>query len=310
MNTFVRAVVRRALYYGMEVYGVYHGYQGLIEGEIVPMDARSVGGILDRAGTILETARSEEFKTPRGQREALRHLNEYGIEGLVVLGGDGSLRGAMALHEQGIRVVGAPGTIDNDIYGTDMTIGVDSALNVVMNAIDMIRATASSHQRAFLIEVMGRHCGYLAMMAGVACGAELICIPEVPFELADIARVLDEAYIRGKAHCIIVVAEGAPYDAQEIETYLRSRDDVDFEVRSTILGHIQRGGRPTAYERILATRLGCAAADALYRGETGIMVGTGGRDIITTPIPDVVSNKKEINLDLYEIARTLENPSR
>jgi 6-phosphofructokinase 1 len=310
MNPFVRAVVRRAISHGMEVFGVEHGYQGLCDGNIREMTIRSVGGILDRAGTILETARSMEFMTREGHRRALRTLNEHGIEGLVVLGGDGSLRGAMTLHEAGIKVVGAPGTIDNDMYGTEMTIGVDTALNVALHAIDMIRATASSHQRAFLIEVMGRDCGYLALMAGLASGAEMICIPEVPFELEDVARTLDQAYIRGKAHCIIVVAEGAQFDSHAIEQYLRSRqDELGFEVRSTILGHIQRGGTPTAFERILATRMGCAAADALHEGTTGVMVGSEGHKIITTPIPEVVSHKKEIDLSLHELARTLENPT-
>ena len=309
MNPFVRAVVRRGISYGMEVFGVQSGYQGLCDGNVTPMNLRSVGGILDRAGTILETARSAEFMTREGHRKALRTLNEHEIEGLVVLGGDGSLRGAMTLHEAGIKVVGAPGTIDNDMYGTDMTIGVDTALNVVMECIDMIRATASSHQRAFLIEVMGRDCGYLALMAGLACGAEMICIPERPFELEDVAQVLDNAYIRGKAHCIIVVAEGAPYDAHDIETYLREKqEELGFEVRATILGHIQRGGKPTAFERTIATRLGAAAVDNLHNGITGVMVGTHGHEIISTPIPEVVSNKKELDLSLYELARTLENP--
>lgn len=309
MNPFVRAVVRRAIYYGMEIYGVEHGYQGLCDGNLRQMNLRSVGGILDRAGTILETARSAEFMTREGHRKALRTLNEHEIEGLVVLGGDGSLRGAMTLHEAGIRVVGAPGTIDNDMYGTEMTIGVDTALNVVMECIDMIRATASSHQRAFLIEVMGRDCGYLALMAGLACGAEMICIPEKPFELEDVAQALDQAYIRGKAHCIIVVAEGAPYDARAIEEYLESKkDELGFEVRSTILGHIQRGGKPTAYERITATRLGSAAVDNIQAGNTGVMVGTRGHEIVATPIPEVVSNKRQLDLSLYDLARSLENP--
>ncbi len=310
MNAFIRAVVRRAISYGMEVYGIEHGYRGLIDDNLRPMDVRSVGGILDRAGTVLETARCQEFMTQAGQRKALRTLNEHAIEGLVVLGGDGSLRGAMALHEAGIRVVGAPGTIDNDMFGTEMTIGVDTALNVALDAIDMIRATASSHQRAFLVEVMGRHCGYLALMAGIACGAEMICIPEVPFELADVARTLDEAYIRGKAHCIIVVAEGAAYNAGAIQAYLTGRqDELGFDVRATILGHIQRGGKPTAFERILATRLGCAAVDHLQQGNTGVMVGVRGHEVISTPIPEVVSRKQELDLSLYDLARTLENPT-
>ncbi len=309
MNAFVRAAVRRALGYGLEVIGIERGYQGLIEGDVRQMDVRSVGGILDRAGTLLETARSEEFMTREGHRKAVRTLNEEGIDGLIVLGGDGSLRGAMTLQEAGVGVVGAPGTIDNDLPGTEMTIGVDSALNVAVQAIDMIRATASSLRRAFAVEVMGRHCGYLALMAGTACGAEMICIPEVPFELADVARTLDEAYLRGKAHCIIVVAEGARYDAQAIRQYLEDRqEEHGFEVRATILGHIQRGGTPTAYERILATRLGCAAVDCLRDGQTGVMVGVQGHDIVRVPLAEVITGKKTLDLSLHALAQALENP--
>ncbi len=307
MNAFVRAVVRRALHHGMEVFGIKRGYGGLIDGEMVEMNARSVGGIIHRAGTILGTARCPEFKTPKGLRKALRALNEYGIEGLVVLGGDGSLRGAMTLHERDIRVIGAPGTIDNDIYGTDITIGADSALNVALNAVDMIKATASSHQRAFLIEVMGHDCGYLALMTGIAGGAEMVCLPEKPFELEDIVFCLEDAYIRGKAHSIIVVAEGARYNAHTIEQYLKKRqDETGFEVRSTILGHIQRGAPPTAFDRLLATRLGAAAADLLYENQSGVMVGFVGNAVKTTPIPEVVAHKKMLDLSLYDLAQSLE----
>ncbi|MBN1965273.1 MAG: 6-phosphofructokinase [Anaerolineae bacterium] len=310
MNAFVRAVVRRALSYGLEVFGIQHGYQGLCAGNVHVMDARSVSGIIDRAGTILETARSQEFMTREGYRHALRTLHEHHIEALVVLGGDGSMRGAMTLHEAGIKVVGAPGTIDNDVYGAEMSIGADTGLNVAVDAIDMIRATASSHQRAFVIEVMGRDCGYLGLMAGLACGAEMICIPEVPFTLQDVSDTLDAAYVRGKAHCIVVVAEGAQYDAAAIAKYLAAREaEHGFEVRATILGHIQRGGKPTASERLLATRLGCAAVDNAMHGNSGVMVGTQGGVVISTPIPEVVSNKKLLDLSLYELVRTLENPT-
>lgn len=307
MNPFIRAVVRRALDYDMEIFGIKRGYAGLIDGEIEQMDARSVGGIIQRGGTILGTARCPEFRTPKGQREALRNLNEEGIEGLVVLGGDGSMRGAMTLHEGGIKVVGAPGTIDNDMYGTDMAIGVDTALNIALDAIDKVKDTASSHQRAFLIEFMGRDCGYLALMAGIAGGAEMVCIPEVPFELEDVVKTLEDAYIRGKAHCIISVAEGAAYNATAIESYLRQRqEETGFEVRSTILGYIQRGGSPTAFDRLLATRLGAAAVDLLHEGQSGVMVGLIGNKVVNTPIPEVVAGKKKIDLSLYELAKALE----
>jgi 6-phosphofructokinase 1 len=307
MNAFVRAVVRRGLSYDMEVFGIRRGYEGLIEDDIDLMGARSVGGIINRAGTILGTARCPEFKTKKGQREALRNLNKHGIEGLVVLGGDGSLRGAMALHEQGVKVVGAPGTIDNDMCGTTMTIGVDSALNIALQAVDMIKATASSHRRAFLIEVMGNRCGYLALMTGIAGGVEMICIPEVPFELADVACALENAYIRGKAHCIIVVAEGAAYNARAIEKYLYERtEETGFEeVRSTILGYIQRGAPPTAFDRLLATRLGAAAVDLLHEDKNGVMVGLGIDKVITTPIAEVVAGRKEVDLSLFELAKSL-----
>jgi 6-phosphofructokinase 1 len=309
MNAFIRAAVRRAISYGSEVLGIEHGYQGLCDGTVRALDVRSVGGIIDRSGTILETVRSKEFMTREGHRRALRTLNEHDIEGLIVLGGDGSLRGAMTLHEAGIKVVGAPATIDNDLYGTDTTIGVDTALNVALHSIDMLRATASSHQRAVLVEVMGRECGYLALMSGIASGAEMICIPEVPFELDDVAHVLENAYIRGKAHALIVVAEGAQHNARAIETYLNAhQESLGFEVRTTILGHVQRGGTPTAEARILATRLGAAAVDCLMQGQTGLMVGMHGNEIITTPIPEVVSHKKALDLSLYELHRTLENP--
>jgi 6-phosphofructokinase 1 len=308
MNAFVRAVVRRGLGYGMEVFGIKRGYEGLIEGDIDPMDARSVGGIIDCAGTILGTARCPEFKTKKGQLEAMHNLNKHGIEGLVILGGDGSLRGAMVLHERGIKVIGAPGTIDNDMCGTTMTIGVDSALNLALQAVDMIKATASSHRRAFLIEVMGNECGYLALVTGIAGGAEMICIPEVPFELEDVAYRLEDAYIRGKAHGIIVVAEGAAYNARAIEEYLCGRaEEIGFkDVRSTILGHIQRGAPPTAFDRLLATRLGAAAVDLLHEDKSGVMVGLGADKVITTPIPEVVAGRKELDLSLYELAQSLE----
>jgi 6-phosphofructokinase 1 len=306
MNPFIRAVVRRALDYGWEVWGIKRGYAGLIDGEMEVLDARAVGGIIQRGGTILQTARSKEFRTERGQREACRNLNERGIEGLVVLGGDGSLRGALELHKLGVRVMAAPGTIDNDISGTDIAIGVDTALNTALDAIDKIKDTASSHQRAFLVEMMGRESGYLALMAGIAGGAEMICIPEVPFELENVVRELEEAYVRGKAHCIITVAEGARPNTHEIACYLREHQErTGFEVRETILGHIQRGGSPTAFDRLLGTRLGAAAVDHLTRGESGKMVGLVGNRIVASPIEEVVAERKTVDLELYRLAQVL-----
>ncbi len=307
-NPCVRAVVRTALAHGLTVMGIKHGYMGLINGEIDPMDARSVGGILGKGGTILGTARCEEFRTERGRMVAMRKLNEYGIDGLVVIGGDGSFRGAMKLCEEyDLPVVGVPGTIDNDICGTDMSIGVDTALNTVLDAIDKIRDTASSHQRAFLIEVMGRDCGYLALMSGIAGGAEMILIPEVETGLEEVADALKDAYLRGKAHCIMVVAEGHKPGLEEVAQHLKERrDELGFEVRTTVLGHVQRGGSPTAFERILATRLGAASVEALLDGESTIMVGLIGNQVVRTPLEEVVTQRKILDLDLYEMAKSLE----
>jgi 6-phosphofructokinase 1 len=307
-NPCIRAVVRTAISHGLSVMDIKYGYAGMINGEIDEMDVRSVGGIIGRGGTILGTARSEEFRTERGRLTAMRKLNEYDIDGLVVIGGDGSFRGALKLHEEfDFPVVGVPGTIDNDICGTDMSIGVDTALNTVLDAIDKIRDTASSHQRAFLIEVMGRACGYLALMSGIAGGAELILMPEVETSLEEVANTLKDAYRRGKAHCIIVVAEGYKSGIDAVVTYLTERrEELGFEVRTTVLGHVQRGGSPTAFERILATRLGAAAVEALLNGQSGVMVGLIGNKIVLTPLEEIVSQPKKLDLSLYQLSKSLE----
>ncbi len=307
MNAFIRAVVRTAINNGCEAFGVKRGYQGLIDGDIDPMDKRSVSNILQRGGTILHTARCEEFKTKKGVRQAIRNLNSYNIEGLVVLGGDGSLTGAMKLHEAGFKVVGAPGTIDNDLPGTDMSIGVDTALNTVLDAIDRIKETASSHQRAFLVEVMGRDCGYIALISGIIGGAEMILIPEQKFELNDVVKTVEKAYMSGKSHCIIIVAEGANHTTHEIKKALdQNVEEAGFESRVTILGHLQRGGSPTAFDRLLATRLGSAAVEKLLKGESGQMVGLIGNKITATPIDEVLKNRKELDMDLLKLANILE----
>jgi 6-phosphofructokinase 1 len=307
LNPCIRAVVRSALAKGLEVLGVRRGYDGLIDCDMLDLNARSVGGILNRGGTFLGTARCPEFMTKQGQREALRNLNRMSIDGLVVIGGNGSLTGALKLHELGFAVVGIPGTIDNDVNGTDISIGVDTTLNTILDAVDKIKDTASSHQRAFLIEVMGRDSGYLALMASIASGAELALIPEVQTNMEDVVKAVDDAYIRGKAHCIIVVAEGWKPGARELTDYLRERrEEIGFGVRLTVLGHVQRGGSPTAYERILATRLGTAAVEALLNGEYGMMVGMiQGRPGLT-PLEKAVAFQKELNLELYEIAKMME----
>lgn len=307
MNPAIRAVVRTSLEHGMIPMGVYRGYQGLIDNEIEELTARSVGGIIQRGGTILGTARSPEFMTERGRLDALRNLNKNSINALIVIGGDGSMRGALKLHEQGFPIIGLPGSIDNDIYGTEMSIGVDTALNTLLQAIDKVKDTASSHRRAFLIEVMGRACGYLALMGSIAGGAEMALIPEVPFELDQVLQGLREAYIKGKSHCIIVVAEGASHRAVEIKEFLDQRkEETGFSTRVTILGHVQRGGSPSAFDRILGSRLGAAAVEYLVQGERGVMVGLSHGEAACTPLEEVVSKGKSLDMDLYRIASILE----
>ncbi len=307
MNPAVRAVVRIALEHGVTPVGIRRGYQGLIDNDMEEMTARSVGGIIQRGGTILGTARSPEFMTPRGQMEALRNLNENALDALVVIGGDGSLRGALELHRKGFAVIGIPGSIDNDIYGTEMAIGVDTALNTLLRSIDMIKDTASSHRRAFLIETMGRDCGYLALMGGIAGGAEMVLLPEVPFTLEEVLQGLQNAYIKGKSHCIIVVSEGASHRAEEIKSYLdQHREETGFETRVTILGHVQRGGSPSAFDRILATRLGVAAVEKLLAGERGVMVGLSHGEAVSVPLEEVASRRKTLDMRLYEMARMLD----
>lgn len=307
MNAAIRSVVRCGLDKGWEMYGVRQGYQGLINGLFVPMGARDVGGIIQKGGTILGSARCLEFKTIEGQKKGLRQLNQAGIDGLIVIGGNGSQSGACALSNLGYPVVGVSSTIDNDLYGCDITIGVDTAMNIVLEAIDRIKITASSHQRAFLIEVMGRDCGYLALMCGIAGGAEMVVIPEVNIEPGDVAKVIDEAYEKGKSHAIILVAEGAKYNASMLQTFFRDhKEELGFSIRVTILGHVQRGGNPTAFDRLLASRLGAAAVERLAGGEKGVMVGLSKGEYKSIPLTDVVANKKTLDLKMVELARKLD----
>jgi 6-phosphofructokinase 1 len=269
-----------------------------------PLDAREVGGIIQRGGTVLGTARSDEFRTEAGVDKALANLKKAGVDGLVVIGGDGSMRGARALAAKGLQVVGIPGSIDNDMWGTNMSIGVDTALNTICNAIDNLRDTASSHRRAFLIETMGRNCGYLAVMAGVIGGAEVVLIPESPVSIEEVAVKVEGAYKRGKTHSIVIVSEGANVKTTELAKALDDLD-VGFSTRITILGHIQRGGRPTAFDRLLASRMGVKAVDALLAGQTDVMMGLQGREVVPVPLEKVVTNQREANLDYYEMAKML-----
>jgi 6-phosphofructokinase 1 len=265
---------------------------------------RDVGGILQRGGTFLRTARCPEFLERKGQRQALRELNESGIEGLIVIGGDGSMKGAHVLAGYEFPVVGVPASIDNDIWGTDMSLGVDTALNTIMEAVDKLRDTASSHQRAFLVETMGRGCGYLALLVGVVCGAEVILIPEVDMPLEQVGDAVEDAYARGKTHAIIIIAEGAQVSVDEVADHLNTRE-VGFETRGTILGHVPRGGSPSAFDRMLATRMGVEAVEALLQGVSDVMVGLQGREIVTVPLEQVVTQSREPNLEFYEMAKTL-----
>ena len=306
MNAAIRAVVRTGLEKGCEVFGVQHGYRGLIAGDLSPLGARDVGGVIQRGGTMLGSARCPEFKTEEGRRQALAQLDQRGIAALVTIGGNGTQTGAHALSGMGFPVVGVASTIDNDLYGSDITIGVDTALNIALEAIDRLKVTASSHHRAFVIEVMGRDCGYVALMTGIAGGAEAISIPEVETDPEAIAQEIRKAYERGKPHALVVAAEGARYNAQGLADYFKDqRERLGFELRVTILGHVQRGGSPTFFDRMLATRLGAAAAELAAQGEHGVLVGLVKSEIRTTPLAEVVVRKKPLDPKLLELARVL-----
>lgn len=306
MNAAIRAVVRTGADRGIEVLGVRNGYSGVLAESFVRLGAREVGGILQRGGTMLGSARCQEFRTENGIRKAIASLARNAIEGLVVIGGGGSQTGALALASRGVPIVGVASTIDNDLAGTDVTIGVDSALNVAIEAIDRLKVTGSSHGRAFLVEVMGRDCGYLGLMAGIAGGAEAVCLPEVPVDPERIAELIGNAYAREKAHAIVVVTEGATHDAATLFRFFeKNRQRLGFEVRLTVLGHVQRGGVPTAFDRLLASRLGSAAVDELVAGRHGVLCGVIDGHVTTTPLTDVVGVRKPLSPEMIELARVL-----
>jgi 6-phosphofructokinase 1 len=306
MNAAIRAVVRTGLAKGWDVLGVRHGYAGLISGDILPLGARDVGGIIQRGGTILGSARCPEFQTEEGRLTALSQLNQHEIEALVIIGGNGSQTGAHALSRSGFPVVGVASTIDNDLYGSDITIGVDTALNVSLEAIDRLKVTASSHHRAFLVEVMGHECGYLALMAAIAGGAEAVVIPEEETDPEAVATDLRAAFDKGKAHAIVVVAEGARYNAEGMAQHFKAHQErLGFELRVTKLGHVQRGGAPGSFDRLLGTNLGAAATDQLAIGAHGVLVGLLKGEIAATPLEAVVANRKSLNLRPLRLARIL-----
>jgi len=303
MNAAIRAVVRYGIKSGLEVYGIKRGYAGLLDEDIEPMTFASVGGIMERGGTILRSSRCPEFVRKETRAEAAKILKKHGIEGLVVIGGEGSLHGAMFLEEeQKIPVVGIPGTIDNDIAMTDTSIGVDTCLNTVVDAIQKLKDTASSHERAFIIEVMGRSSGYIATVSGLVTGAEAVIVPEVPVDYEELSKKLLEERERGKINCIVVVAEGAA-SAYTVARHLEHR--IGYETRITILGHIQRGGSPTAFDRLLASRMGVAAIDSLVKGESYVMTALQSGSIVTVKLDEVLKAKKKLDMDLVKLAAIL-----
>ena len=306
MNAAIRAVVRTGVENGFEVYGVHHGFAGLIAGDFRRMGSRDVSEILQRGGTILGSARCPEFKTDAGRALALDKMAASGIGGLVVIGGNGSQAGSHALAQLGFPVVGVASTIDNDLYGSDITIGVDTALNIALEAIDRLKVTASSHHRAFLVEVMGRKCGYPALMVGVTGGAEAIVIPEFEADPEEIARELRTAYEKGKAHALVVVAEGATHNAEALAAYFKAqRDRHGFDLRVTILGHVQRGGTPTFADRLLATELAAAAVERLASGVHGVLVGRVAGKTGATHLDEVTRCTKPLDATLLKLARVL-----
>jgi 6-phosphofructokinase 1 len=306
INAAVRAVVRTAIDKGWETFGVRHGYSGLANDGFLPLGLRDVGGIIQRGGTMLGSKRYPEFKADETQLKAIRFLRQRDINALIVIGGDGSQAGALALSQKGFPVVGIASTIDNDLSGSEITIGVDTALNVALEAIDRIKVTASSHERAFLVEVMGRDCGYLALISGITGGAECIVLPEVPTDPEALASDLRAAYERGKAHAIVVVAEGARYNAEALTRYFQEhRERLCFELRVVKLGHVQRGGTPGVFDRLLATRMGAAATECIAREEYGVIVGLVKGEIATTPLVEVVGRKKALDPHLLNLASVL-----
>lgn len=304
MNTAIRAVVRTAIHEGLKVSGVVRGYKGLMNDDIFELNARSVDNIMQRGGTILYSARCLPFLQPEGRVQAAENLKKHGIEGLVVIGGNGSFQGAHLLSkEHGIKVVGIPGTIDNDIYGTDVTIGFHTAMNIALDAIDRLRDTAESHDRLFLVEVMGRHSGHIALHVGLAGGAEEILLPERERDIDEMVKSIAAGRERGRSSSIIVVAEGANGGALAIEKHIEAYSG--YEVRTSILGHMQRGGAPTTRDRVLASRLGYYAVKALVDGKSDVMVGVDKRETVYVSLQETWTKQKELDWQLYDINKIL-----
>jgi 6-phosphofructokinase 1 len=302
MNAALRAVVRKGIYQGCEVFGVKEGFRGIINDDIQPLNLSSVADIIQRGGTVLRTARCEEFKTPQGQSAGIDNLRRRGIEAAIVIGGEGSLRGVLALNKGGIVAVGIPGTIDNDIPCTDYTIGFDTAVSTACHAIDKIRDTATSHQRTFIIELMGRHSGAIALAAGLAAGAESILVPECPYDLDDVCRRLEQGRRRGKLHSIILVAEGVA-SAYTVAKEIKQRTEQDNRV--IVLGHLQRGGSPTAFDRILASRMASEAVDLVLAGQGGKLVSLQSGCYTNVDIEYALSQPANFDATAYQLAKIL-----
>ncbi|MFD0993057.1 6-phosphofructokinase [Tenacibaculum geojense] len=304
MNSAIRSVVRTCAYYRTECVGIYRGYQGMIEGDFITMTARSVNNIIHKGGTILKSARSKEFMTPEGRKKAYEHLKEHKIDGLVVIGGDGSFTGGVVFNnEYNFPVIGIPGTIDNDIYGTSHTLGYDTALNTAMEAIDKIRDTASSHNRLFFVEVMGRDAGFIALNAGVGAGAEEILIPEEDLGLERMLESLKKSKRSGKSSSIVVVAEGdkSGKNVYQLAEYVEENMP-EYDVRVSVLGHMQRGGSPTCFDRVLASRMGVKAVELLIDGKSNLMVGLQNDKITTTDLDNAIKGQCDIDMELLRVS--------
>jgi 6-phosphofructokinase 1 len=304
MNAAVRAVGQAAFSRSWEVVGAENAYDGLLEGRLQPIDRSRLGGLMHRGGTVLGTGRSKEVREPEGRERVVERLEEAGVEGLVIIGGGGSLTSAKAMGEAGVEAVGVPATIDNDIPGTELAIGVDTAIDTAVKAIDRIRGTAISHNRAHIVKVMGSDSGYLALMSAIAGGVEVALIPEFETRPEDVLRFLETAYEQGRSHFIVVAAEGAELSAEELLEYINEAEGT-YEADLTAVGHIQSGGDPTSTDRILASRLGAAAVAALADGDHGTMVGVSGEEVRRIPLEEVVGKERPLDPELYELAKLL-----
>jgi 6-phosphofructokinase 1 len=302
MNAAIRAVVHQATVRELQIVGIKHGFEGLLRGEFLDMTLSSVDDIIQHGGTILRSARSDRFRTQKGQEEAVANLIKASIDALVVIGGEGSYRGGAALADRGVAVVGVPGTIDNDVPCTDYTIGFDTAVNTVVDAMNKIRDTANAHERTFVVEVMGRDSGHIALMSGLAGGAESILIPEITFDLGDVCRRLNWSADRGKVHSIILVAEGVA-SAYDIGEEIKKR--TGFDTRVSVLGHLQRGGTPTAFDRVLASRLGAQAVETLVQGQNRVAMSYNAGQVEVVPFAEVFAGTKSIDRSLYNLATVM-----